>query len=240
MEVPHRQFIGEKDIVKELTCVKDSNGSWVENPKIEISKIYRIDVEKRPLQRIVGKMDHDTLSSLAKDPFIIYEIGQYDSNNPGVSPGRPGTTFKVIGYYDAFNDTKYTTYNPSITLNGENINVNELEHFDIYKPEDVKSLTTENGVIVNITYSYVYINFTIENETSDYLQPLQVAIARYKQNQLEFKHYIEQLNSCEEEEIQDICNNINNNRIESNELYTTYIIELVKARDETLKMEGKT
>jgi len=96
--MPQHQFIGEHDILKELLYVYDENNEeWIKNPKVEITTIYRIDVEKRPLQRTT-----DTNINNLTDAFLIYDIGEYKEESPTI-PGRLPTVFITETYYDGYN-----------------------------------------------------------------------------------------------------------------------------------------
>ena len=246
-EVPHQQFIGEKDIMKELLYVKDSQNNWIKNPKIEISNIYNINVEKRPLQRItdfeLNNKGEVIIKADFNDPFIIYEFGNYI--DPGVAPDRHSGQFNVIGYYDAYNKIRYKPgeYNPTIVLNGENISVNELEHIDIYKPENVTSLTAGNGVVVNLTYSYVEIVFKIEDEAMKVseedtdnplytLQQLKSTYDGYYQTLDTPYKKDEEFTTEKEESLETARNNIAS-------AYESFILELVDAQEQSLIREGK-
>ncbi len=246
VEVPQHQFIGEHDIVKELLYVYDPDaindsqtlGAWIKNPKVELTEIYRLDIEKRPLQRESSEVNKMQL----KDPFLIYELGTTTIVN-SVSPNRHNTKFTFMEYYDAYNNRSYDQekeYDPTVNMNGTNISVNDIERKSYVKPGVLTSLKSGNGTLTTLSYQMGVITFALEeeaynnrNNSEHYLAPLGKAIAAYNvavtslNNALGINNngtYIKNYNPDPAK--------IAECRAAVNSAYTTYIIKLVAGQKE--------
>ena len=228
LEMPQHQFIGEHDILKELLYVYDGK-EWIKNPKVEITTIYRIDVEKRPLQRTT-----DTNTSNLTDAFLIYDIGEYKEDSPTV-PGRLPSIFITKKYYDGYNQKEYQKYEPFLTINNNITSVNEIEKTEYIRPEKVIELKSGNGVLVNMSYQMGVITFSIEKEAikvsdkNHYLYTLGQSIKIYNKA---IEDLEDKLTNGNETEISAVRINVRNAE-------TNYIIELVKAQTEESRRKGE-
>ena len=246
IEMPQHQFIGEHDILTELTHVWDDEiKKWVKNPKVELIEIYSIDVEKRPLQRVENnKIDwepNDILEIVESDPFLMYEVGKYQIDiYEGPRPGYPQTTFTRDCYCDAFNSRVYDDYDSSIKLNGSSISVNEIERTSYHRPGKLSELKSGNGVLVNISYQLGDIKYSIEDiaarefeneNVNHYLYNLGSAIKNYEDALSTLSELLEDENITPEKE--SAC------RLSIKQKYTAYIIELVKGQEEDSRRRGE-
>ena len=242
LEMPLHQFIGEHDILQELLYVYDSSNSiWVKNPKTELIEIYRIDVEKRPLQRLDLKD-----KSLCIDPFLVYELGTY-KDEIGASPSRPAQSFTIEEYYDAYNNISYDNstsdrkkiYEPFILIDGNVISVNEIERTHYIKPGKLNELKSGNGILINISYQMGMIKYTIEdiayqnrNNKYHYLYNLGQAIVKYENSLNNLKNLLKDGSAATAEEIAEA-------RTAVDQTYIKYIIELVKGQKEDARRRGE-
>ena len=259
VEMPQHQFIGEHNILKELLYV-NYNNEWIKNPKLELIDIYRIDIEKRPLQRLNYLENKEDLN----DPFLLYELGYIEyvipegQENSGVSPSRPEQKFHLKEYYDGYNGIVYDDiqnskiYEPYILINGEIISVNEIEETSYIKPGKLNELQSGNGVLINIAYQLSIIEYNIENialnnkDPNHYLYNLGKAIKEYNTqlNNLNKKLSNEEEDStASDEEIakarEEFEKEIMEIRAAVTTAYTKYIYELVKAQEEDARRRGE-
>lgn len=234
-EYPGHQFIGEHDILQEILYVYDSNNKeWVRNPKVEFSDIYCIDVEKRPLERIIGKLE-DKKSSLT-DPFLVYEVGEL-KDDPGFRPGYPTQELKNKIYYDGYARTDYQEYQPYLDFDGSIMSVNEKEHLHLSKPGIPNQLICGNGCLVTLSYQLCVIEYNVEaeskstqaNNPNHYLYQLKQYFNQYEKA---LDNLTKGLEKCE-------VNNADNNpkiiaglRQAVSTSYTNYILELVRIQKE--------
>lgn len=88
-EIPTQQFIGEHDIIKEITHVYDSKTKqWVRNPKVDIVSFLDLSVHRRTLGKLEefeGNLYYDAAHEKPfikeeADPFTVFAIGKYISN----------------------------------------------------------------------------------------------------------------------------------------------------------------
>lgn len=248
IEMPQHQFIGEHDILTELLCVYDSQavnedgtlGAWVKNPKLQLINIYNIDVEKRPLQRI----DSIESTSLLADPFLMYELGTYEIK-PGVSPTRPEKIFTLNKYYDGYNEVDYENYQPILQLNGNSISLNEIERTSYRKPDKPTELKSNNGVLVNLSYSMGTIVFNIENtaiqeynnsNTSHWLYGLGSAINDYENAKKSLDDLLKEDSMDDSEEY---IAQLNAARADIQTTYNAYILTLIETQQEDKRRKGE-
>ena len=254
IEVPQHQFIGEHNILQELLYVYDQNlinedksvGGWIKNPKLELHKIYSINIEKRPLQRLEYKNQEEQLL----DPFLIYELGSY-SDGIGFQPGRPNKIFTLEKYYDGFNKVDCgQEYQPLVQFNDEVVNVNEKEQAHYLNPENITKLKSGNGVLVNLAYSISIIAFKLEddarkayqnNNTNHYLYRLGQAISVYDEAMSNMQALLSNENSIEieGEKGKQYIESLNNARSIVKTAYDTYILELVAGQEEDARRKGE-
>lgn len=242
-EVPARQFIGEHDIIKEITYVKDSEGNWVKNPKIEIASFLDLTAQKRTVENLIEKngkyyQDKDGKIELDKDkidPFTLFQVGSWIKSE-GYSPSRNNYIFKGEYYIDfANNNIKYqdNIFNPLLQLDEGLISVEDTRDFEIHKPGLYQELKSFNGITVNVAYQVREIEYSIE-DTDTYID-LPSSWMAYQKALENYNNIIVGLNEDEISEIDEIetC------RAEIEKTYTKYILDLVKAQEMEAEAEGK-
>lgn len=251
-EVPLRQFIGEHDIITELTCVQDNQGNWVKNPKIEIVKFLFINAQRRTRQNITtdasGKYYQDKngtilLDQQAADPFTLFQVGEWTKTE--YSPVYSNYDFNIKYYKDFYNnkkyEDKYTTdkdgnkvladaaYKPYLLVNGDRqISVEETRDFDYSMPGDITSLVSGNGIAVNVGYQVRNIEYSIE-ETSYY-----VNLPAYKDaydNALDAYNKALLDEAVTQTKLDNLISDINST-------YRTYILQLIEAQRLEKESEG--
>lgn len=242
-EVPARQFIGEHDIIKEITCVRDEEGNWVKNPKIEIASFLDITAQKRTVKNLIekngkyyqdkdGKIELDTKKI---DPFTLFQVGAWVEGE-GYSPLRKNYTFKSEYYIDfANNSIKYqdNVFQPILQLDEGQISVEDTRDFGIHKPGVYQSLKSFNGITVNVAYQVREIEYSIE-DTDTYVD----LPASWMAYQKALENYNNIINDLNEDEISEI-DEIETCRAEIEKTYTKYILDLVKAQEMEKEAEGK-
>lgn len=212
-DVPARQFIGEHDILKEITNIKES-----------ILKVYQLharrrDVANEVLYHFKGNfyLDRD----FAK-PFIIdsnfatekiYRLYEVKS--------QKDETLDVLYYYDflldryysvkgaapIFNEAAQSAYTASFVLNGSEIDLTDTADYAVEKIDNLTELKTSNGVIVELTYRYQELTYGVEeklfpitkipiDQTKDLLALIEVFIKR----QNAYKNYYDRIKESLEKE----------------------------------------
>jgi hypothetical protein len=95
------------------------------------------------------------------EPFTLYKIGSGYTASPvgstgltGYNPYRAHYDFNATHYYDFYNNKSYPldNYNPSISINGSNINIEDTEEFTLHKPGKLTGLITGNGTTTEVAY----------------------------------------------------------------------------------------
>ena len=244
-ECPAHQFVGEHDIVQEITHVKNDSGEYVQNPKIELVDTYYIIVDKRPVERIVLQPEEDinTIKKQLNDPERLYEIGTKEFDEfAGSMSGYPKETFKRICYYDGYQDIDYRDdfmiYEPYVKINGEIISVDDTHHHEFLRPEHITELKSGNGCMVTIAYQACIVDYNIEQEA--------------RSTNLSKDHYLSNLKNAmqEYEDAQEDLKNANNNEKSTDEAiaacrekvdtaYTKYILSLIEAQREQRELRGE-
>lgn len=251
-EVPTRQFIGEHDIIKEITCVKDANNNWVKNPKIEITSFLNVSAQRRTVENLTekngkyyqdkdGKIEFDVEKA---DPFTLFQVGTW-IENIGYNPSRKNYEFKSdhyidfannsIRYYDIYDDDQalvQKAFQPILQLDDSQISVEDTRDFEVYKPGLYKELKSFNGVTVNVAYQIREIEYSIEN-TSTFVD-LPSLWGAYKTALKEFEDLLENLDEEKIEEVENI--RIKRNIVEKT--YNDYILGLIKAQEMEKEAEG--
>ena len=251
-ERPGHQFVGEVDILEKILYVRKDDGTLIKNPKLEIVEIYNVAVEKRPLQRVTdpNKDEPLDLTNLSKDPYLIYEYGNYLADHPGFRPGYLNSTFELISYYDAYNNIEYKEsdcyYEPYIVFNGETVSVNEIEETNFQRPGKITELKSGNGCLVTLSYQLCDITYNVEVEAkkvisaSNFLYDLGNAIKKYENalsNLKELLNEASQINKDNNDD--DLLDKIDSARASVNSTYAQYIVELDKALEEDSRRRGE-
>ena len=235
-EVPARQFIGECDILKNILYVQDKWGDWFKNPKVELTKIYRIDVQKRPLERV----QHNNNNSALNDPQVIYALGNF-REEPGYAPNKPNEIFDLGSYYDGYNEKYYTNvYNPSIVIDGKEISVNEIEAKTFINPDIPTTLTSTFGVITTVSYQICCIDYQIEDraDTEGWLFDLRIAKNSYNKAKANLEAYYQTV-ADESSSLED--SDYATEQVLRDKLlkaYNDYIVTLVQAQKEDIVRKG--
>lgn len=246
-EVPMRQFIGEHDIIKELTYIQDNYNNWVKNPKVEVAKFLYIFAQRRTRQNITigtdGKYYQDknnTIEFISKDadPFTLFQVGEWTKTE--YSPVYSGYDFAVNSYLDAYNNQTYIdkyengvlidkAYKPYIVVNGNSVSVEDTRDFEFNNPGEISSLTCGNGITVNVGYQLRTIEYSIEN--TRYYVDLPSFKDLYNQAVEKYEEAIEDNENYTQEQLDALCENVKNT-------YRTYILKLIEAQELEAEAEG--
>lgn len=245
-EVPMQQFIGEHDIIKELTYIQDDSGNWIKNPKVEVVKFLHISAQRRTRQNLTEvddkyyqdknntiELDYDTA-----DPFTLFQVGTWEKTE--YSPVYSNYTFAVKEYLDVYNNKTYEdtcvdgvltkkAYEPYIYINGNSVSVEDTRDFEFSNPGEISSLVCGNGVTVNVAYQLRNIEYSIEQTSyyvnlPEYNNFYQCALERY--NEAVQKNY----NYTQEE--------LDARAKEVKSTYRQYILQLIEAQRLEKEAEG--
>lgn len=171
MSVPVQQFIGEhRDILQEIKSV-NYNGTWLENPKHELMKVFNIKCRKRHIEDLI-EIDGIIYQGNTGVPYNTNLANQSDLMRFGTylktaqySPTRSEEEFIPSHYHDYCNncDIPLEQYEPYVYINGNQINVEHISDFD-FQPDELTSLSCGNGAIVEISYYMKKIDYNIEDD----------------------------------------------------------------------------
>lgn len=174
-EVPVRQFIGEHDVIQELTNVYD-NGQWINDPKTGIVTFLHLAAQRRTIEKLVYNSTSkkyykdmamtEELTAEDADPFTLYKVGHWEEKVQ-VNSSRTYYDFITEKYYDFFNNKEYgpDDYQPYIQINDDTISVEETRDFELHKPGLYDTLLVGNGVTLNLTYQIRTTEYYIEDTT---------------------------------------------------------------------------
>lgn len=241
-EIPARQFIGEHDIIKEIACVKDDEGKWVQNPKVQIIKFLYLDAQRRTQENLIEEIDNKgnlvyfkdkektyKLQIDEADPFTLFRIGHWKEPEISYSPSRPHLEFIVDKYYDIYNNiNNYNSYEPIININNSIINIQETQNFKTSNLDDISTLSSGNGVFINCGYQIRVIDYSIEQ--NDFYN---VGLSNKKKAYMDALEKFENFIFTDEnyESYEDI-------KIDMKEKYRQYILSLVEAQKLEKEAEG--
>ena len=251
-EVPVRQFIGEHDILKEIEYIKNSQGEWVKNPKVDLIKFFNLSAQKRSIEKIVAQLtpdykviyfkDKDKKEPLGddKDIFTLYACGDWvpkktPTDDASYLPyDRFNWDFVVDHYVDfANNDERIKEYQPFIMFNGSQVSVEDTRDFFMDNPGKPKSLICGNGCTLEVAYQIRIIDYSIEEDNT-------YKVKGYKEQYLSA---LESLNSYlkAEDEVADI--ETFNTEVEQlrsivDSTYRSYVLALIDAQKEEKEAEG--
>ena len=240
-EVPVRQFIGDYDIIKEIEYVKDDDGVWKKNPKVDIIEFYYIHATKRTNENIkIQSQDGEikyyqdmncTIELTNPDLFTLYRAGDW-THIVDYNPYRSYYRFDTSYYQDFFNNRKFKKeeYQPFLQINDSQISVEDIQMFDMNRPGKLQELKCGNGAIMEVAYQIRIIDYNIEDDKNynvyfyknEYQKALET-LQNYLNNTSE-KDYNAQIENQYRQNI-DNC-------------YRLYILELIKAQEEEKKAEG--
>lgn len=246
-EVPMQQFIGEHDIITELTCIQDNNNNWIKNPKVEIVKFLHISAQRRTKQNLTigsnGKYYQDKNNTIEftqteADPFTLFQVGTW--NKTEYSPMYSNYNFTINSYLDAYNNKVYKdkyengilvdkAYKPYIYVNGNSISVEDTRDFEFNNPGEISSLSCGNGVTVNVAYQIRNIEYSIE-ETNYYVD-LPTYKSQYNLALEEYQKALQNNASYTQEQLNSLMSKIKNT-------YRTYILKLIEAQELEKEAEG--
>lgn len=226
-EIPLQQFIGEHDVIKEITYVYDKDKKqWIKNPKLDILSFLEISAQKRNIEKITAE---DTFKP---DSFTLYAYGQWVEEG-AYNPSRKNLIFKLEKYKDLFNNKEYlpNEYQALISIDNSQISVEDTRDFTLSNPGAITELKSDNGTVVNVAYRLRTIDFSIENTNREVLQ-----VKKEYNNLLTYLNsLIKDLNGPENEEVID---EIENTRQALQDKYTNYILTLVEAQRLEKEAEG--
>lgn len=227
LEIVGQQFIGENDILKEITHVYDKiNNQWIKNPKLEVLEMYYINIEKRPIQRVYRTQDEtiEEIKNRLVEPFYIYEIGFLRTPND----------FVFEEYYDSYNNVSFMEYSALAQINDEIIGVNEIESSIYFSIDKLTQLKSSNGVIVSLAYQLSSAIYSLEDReevgNDHYLYELQQAKKEYENAKFILEDYL-----LNEKKYPIFDSNIEDKYKQNvKDLYSMYIIALVNAYAEAV------
>ena len=169
IEVPTRQFIGETDVLQSIQCVQLENANYAPNPKIHLLDFYWIHASKRTVEKVVYSSgfyytDMNCTNRLTNpDPFTLYAVGTW-RQTAQYNLHHKDYTFDVSYYIDLNTNTRYSSYDPTIYINGNPINLNEVITYSLYDKFGVpESFTIGNGAMVECAYQTRIVDFLIES-----------------------------------------------------------------------------
>lgn len=226
-EIPLQQFIGEHDVIKEITYVYDKDKKqWIKNPKLDILSFLEISAQKRNIEKITAE---DTFKP---DSFTLYAYGQWVEEG-AYNPSRKNLIFKLEKYKDLFNNKEYlpNEYQALISIDNSQISVEDTRDFTLSNPGAIAELKSGNGTVVNVAYRLRTIDFSIENTNREVLQ----AKKEYNNLLTYLNSLIKNLNGPENEEV---INEIEDTRQALQDKYTNYILTLVEAQRLEKEAEG--
>lgn len=263
-EVPVQQFIGEHDIIKEIEYIKDLDGNWVKNPKVDLLKFYNISVQKRSIEKITSRTnknfekeyfkDKDQQVPLEDNPdlFTLYACGTWSTiqdsmDDPSYLPyDKYNWQFQIKNYVDFANGKQYEAnqYQPIVMINGSQVSVEDSRDFFMDTPGKLDSLICGNGCIIEASYQIRTIAYLIE-DNPDY------EVVLNKENYLKAKKELDNYLK-EDKEIVDNGVEVSNNSISLDDFskkveelrntvkryYRLYILSLIKAQKEEKEAEG--
>lgn len=201
-----QQFIGEHDIIKEISGFQTKNG-FIANPKQHVVGYYSIVLRPRQIELYDAKDDNyiyfyeNQVNKQLSHPFTLY---------------HEKLSEKIAPYYDLYNDKYYENYEPYIIINGEKILVNTIMEIDLTQFETITSLKSENGVVAELCYQTKNIEYIIENTNNELLKLKN----EYNENIIKYNNYLES-NDIDEKKLEQYQQNIKDN-------YMSYIIALDK------------
>lgn len=236
-EVAVQQFIGEHDIIQEITCVKDDEDNWIINPKIQITKFLYFNAQRRTRENITMDSEGNYYKDREHkrpllledaDPFTIFQVGDWEEPELFYSPLRPAPKFIIKNYYDIYNNATYESFEPTIVVNGSVVSVEETRDFETSHLNDIQSFKISNGVTVSCGYQIRIIDYSIE-ENDLYSTGMLEKKKAYNDAVTAFENYdFENYNDDSFERC----------KAEVKETYRQYILTLVKAQKLEKEAEG--
>lgn len=171
IEVPTRQFIGKHNILQEIQEIKIDN-EYKNNPKVELLDFFWIHASKRPVEKVVylgGSYYSDmacTIRITNPDPFTLYAVGTWTLDKE-YNKYHKDYVFNTQYYIDLNTNTKYDTYDATLYINDNPINLDETVNYSIDGKFGVPaSFTIGNGVLLDCAYQVREIDYLIESDNS--------------------------------------------------------------------------
>ena len=171
IEVPTRQFIGEHNVLQEIQEIKVDN-EYKNNPKVELLDFFWIHASKRPVEKVVylgGSYYSDmacTMRITNPDPFTLYAVGTWTLDKE-YNKYHKDYIFNTQYYIDLNTNTKYNTYDATLYINGNPVNLDEIINYSIDGKFGVPTnFTIGNGVLLECAYQIRQIDYLIESDNS--------------------------------------------------------------------------
>lgn len=215
-----QQFIGVHDILKEINFIKNDD-VYVNDVKNEIIKYYHLIARPRPIEYFEKQEDgfiileNDRIPMEKAHPFTLYyslkEKRFTDYHNRSTQD-----SFDCDNDETGFFLNNFNIYSPEIIINGELITITHETEIDLSEFENITSLYSRNGVVVDLIYQTRTIEYKIETTNN--------LLKQYKEAYLQAK-------ALYEESIQ-TGNNVNTNKNDYLAAYAEYIKNLTKALEE--------
>lgn len=138
-DIPLQQFIGYHDVLSEIQDIKT-----------EVRNIFYIRSFLRDIHPVTrAQYDDDTL---IKNPLTLY----YLTDENLYIDGRTGDSFAK----DAYNTT--------LTLNDVIIELKDTGYYELMSPENLTTIISGNGIILEMTYQKQIIDYVIEDDYITY------------------------------------------------------------------------
>lgn len=176
-DVPTRQFIGEHDILSELTNVKE-----------EVQKVYQLRARLRDIaDEIIYYNSEDKAFYMDEEFTELFSDRHTFEADKLYRFYSTENDQNTLYYYDPFLDAYYTderrevpVYNnssrselkTSFILNGAEIELAETYDYTIRNLTDLTELKSFNGVVIELTYKYQVLTYTVENDMTLEIIPI--------------------------------------------------------------------
>lgn len=196
IEIPTKQFIGEFNVLQQIDKIQMEDSTWKDNSKVNILEFYNIHIHKRPIEKIFKADDGNYYFDKDKKiPFIfedndiypLYAIGTWEEKfyNPGYNnPNGPYEDYPGGYYSPTYEKWEWTLlyyldlqhpdieirpldYSPCVYINKNQINVEDIEEYNIGRMKGIESFTTGNGVWCDCAYQIQMIDYLIEEDIRD-------------------------------------------------------------------------
>ena len=159
--IPLKQFIGQHDILQES-----------ENIKTEIQDIYRVHAALREVYTLYCNVVQQANDAHWNNPRDITYYRTIDCREQSkMDIVDVYCLYRVYNistqewkYVDVYNNIVIdeTNYSTCIEFNGHPISLDTIKEYTVTKPQDIKTLKTNCGVMTEITYQHQTVEFTLE------------------------------------------------------------------------------
>lgn len=160
-----RQFIGEHDLLREISQIEVSNEVYCKNPKIDILNYYYLKVSRRPKEAvaIMNSQAYHVLTESGYEKNTLMPV-QYDKKHPFTVYQVIDTDNGGIGLDKCFDTTPTTNwdYDASIIINDETILVDRDLEIALNDFGEIYELKIGSGIVAELGYLARQNNYYIE------------------------------------------------------------------------------